>query len=845
MNDEKKPKNQGDAKRLEAQEKARKRQMDKKKETEKRRKKLQTSLAYTPTQPASVETSQPPNKDTSQEWQEKRPNRSRQTKSEGNYYVIPQLTLAKLDAMSIYPTPETAKLAKDASRAETIHGTVQGPRMLSSALPARSIEDLCFRVVKKKGLVGERHSKTIYPIDEKHNESVVLTDITLGIRGGLSLAEILRLQSNNEAGGVEGHVYQDIQDDQRVELEELHALKLPPKLNPLIIVTLSLTRCRIYDEGVIALSRSLPYHPEIKTLILQENGLTARGFQAIAGVMERLPLLETLDLCRNRGGDCGCTHIARHLKSATSLLHLSIGNNSIGEDGAAAISEAILLSSGYKASVNNSSVPSIWNPKREINTWISLDASQINAPAVDPLTMPRESTNPQSTASIEYSPNNVEDTSGGNIQSSLLDRSPHNVMAHTSIKNRANQPKCMPLSLRSLDMSFNSISDLGAAVIAYALPHLPFVQVLDVSTNRVGDMGLTALSHALLGSTHLLRSLLEQMPIPSPAVARLFGIETPKDTKSSKLRVLLAGTNDVGDIGATALANALQSSSIPPSVSIANNDLGIEGAQALAQAISCSLIFRSEQIKTQGRNYQPKSSVQTSKINAKINAFPSRAQLHENKVTSPIVSGKINALHRNEGNVAIEAARKLRAEVRSPKLQNPDTAGTKTKRPTGEKPMSPQLPPIQSPSNTSTKEKESTATISKIATHTTDHVAQVKRAKRKQKQNKKHIDLPPVKTTTLCESEDFDVRSPTLSAQNSHEDLLAKSKSDTSKVEMEAPSKNQPTNYTEESIFDPNGKRPILDLRGNPFLSNYMYMEGMAGRVHFESFVEYGWTVLI
>ena len=103
--------------------------------------------------------------------------------------------------------------------------------------------------------------------------------------------------------------------------------------------------------------------------------------------------------------------------------------------------------------------------------------------------------------------------------------------------------------------------------------------------SAIGDEGAKALTNALQTNTSLTRLDLGGNDIGAEGVTALANALQI----NTSLAMLYLGNNKIGDEGATALANALQTNTSLAILYLTGNDIGIEGAKALANALKTNV----------------------------------------------------------------------------------------------------------------------------------------------------------------------------------------------------------------------------------------------------------------
>mmetsp|Transcript_23137 Transcript_23137/g.50316 ORF Transcript_23137/g.50316 Transcript_23137/m.50316 type:complete len:344 (+) Transcript_23137:130-1161(+) len=139
-----------------------------------------------------------------------------------------------------------------------------------------------------------------------------------------------------------------------------------------------------------------------------------------------------------------------------------------------------------------------------------------------------------------------------------------------------------PLSLRSLSFAVNRLGDAGATTLAevIALPNASNLERLSLASNRISAPGATALAQSLSKA--------------SPALVFV-------DLGFSKSTVALNELgNNIGDVGATAFADALQHNTSLRSLSLIQNNISTVGAEALSAATNTNTTLTTLDLATFG-----------------------------------------------------------------------------------------------------------------------------------------------------------------------------------------------------------------------------------------------------
>ena len=136
-------------------------------------------------------------------------------------------------------------------------------------------------------------------------------------------------------------------------------------------------------------------------------------------------------------------------------------------------------------------------------------------------------------------------------------------------------------TLKTLDLSNNSISDAGAVALAPALHHNSTLKWLDLSNNSISDAGAVALARALHHN-----STLKELDLSNNSISDAGAVAIAQALHhNSTLKWLDLSNNSISDAGAVALAQALHHNSTLKELDLSNNSISDAGAVAIAQAL--------------------------------------------------------------------------------------------------------------------------------------------------------------------------------------------------------------------------------------------------------------------
>ena len=111
--------------------------------------------------------------------------------------------------------------------------------------------------------------------------------------------------------------------------------------NPPLLQKLNLTRNKIGNDEIEALAEFVKHLTSLQELDLSWNAIGDRGIEKLAEETKHLKSLEKLDLSNNKIGDEGAAKLAQSLKNLTSLRVLKLCSNAIGNDGTVALAKGM------------------------------------------------------------------------------------------------------------------------------------------------------------------------------------------------------------------------------------------------------------------------------------------------------------------------------------------------------------------------------------------------------------------------------------------------------------------------------------------------------------------------
>ncbi|XP_065900930.1 protein NLRC3-like [Dysidea avara] len=289
----------------------------------------------------------------------------------------------------------------------------------------------------------------------------------------------------------------------------LHHYLCGDKTNKQEIMIINLTDNHLTDASSSLIGEIIT-QLQPHTSINNSNTIGEDGATAIAQAITNNKTLKKLIINGCEITSTGATAIANSVLHNTSLEELDMSNNAIGEDGATAIAQAI---------TNNKTL------KKLIINGCEITATGATA-----------------------------------IANSLL----HNT------------------SLEELDISFNAIGEDGATAIAQAITNNKTLKKLIINGCEITSTGATAIANSLLHNTSL-----EELHMSFNAIGKNEATAIAQTITNNKtLKKLIINNCEITATGATAIANSLLHNTSLEELHMSFNAIGKNEATAIAQAIT-------------------------------------------------------------------------------------------------------------------------------------------------------------------------------------------------------------------------------------------------------------------
>ena len=306
--------------------------------------------------------------------------------------------------------------------------------------------------------------------------------------------------------------------------------------NP-IVEELEVSRNKASSVSIVALVKAIGSNTALKKLVLHGNDISDVGAKVVAEVLNCNTILEELDLSDNGIGDVGAEALAQVIGSNTTLKKLSLCSNGVGDVGAKALAKDLNCNT-------------ILEELDLSHTKICSVGTEALAEAIVSNTVLRK---------LAFSCNGIGDAG---------------TKAFSEVLN------CNTI-LEELDLSHNKIGSVGAEALAKAIGSNTALKKLNLSENHICSFGAKALAEVLNCN-----SILEELCISNNNIGSV-GAEVLAEAIGSNttLKKLSLCSNGVGDVGAKALSEVLNYNTILEELDLSGNEIGDVGTEALAQAV--------------------------------------------------------------------------------------------------------------------------------------------------------------------------------------------------------------------------------------------------------------------
>ena len=330
-----------------------------------------------------------------------------------------------------------------------------------------------------------------------------------------------------------------------------------------LLLELNIASNHIGSAGAKALAEGLKTCTKLEKLVLHSNDIRTEGVQALAKSMEQWTNFTSLDVSSNFLTSEAAKFLAIGLMNCPShtFQEMYIGNNAIGDSGLESLASALKKCTTLDISSNSISATGL---EAIADNFVSIQQLDISGNTLDGINLAVVLA--QCTCLSKLTIGQI--TGSGKKSLQLLN------VTDVIIKNT--------LSLLSLDIS-RSTQDYEA--LATTLKHCNQLHEINVSHTPLGMSiyGLAALSSSLSCLSQLTTLSLSFIQIEEETKLLANGL-----ISCTNLRKLFIDNNNIGDVGAEAIATIIEKCHQLQVLDVSNNNIGDFGARWLAAALERS-----------------------------------------------------------------------------------------------------------------------------------------------------------------------------------------------------------------------------------------------------------------
>jgi len=322
--------------------------------------------------------------------------------------------------------------------------------------------------------------------------------------------------------------------------------------------------------GIKHLVEALDHNEALVDLSVAKNGLGDGGAQKVAELLKCRTVLKKVNLRGNCITEAGVRHLANALPHNDQLLGFDVSDNGLKDGGAMALAETLPQSSLADLNIYGNGIGSLGLEQlakalpasRLVNLDLCMNAVRDEG-AKSLSTALREEACTLKVLVIsncDIGESGVRDLAAALLQNTSLTELylGGNEFGDAGVLPLADA-LCSNRSLEGLSLRQCGLTHIGAAALGVALPHMRGLQWLGLERNSMGDEGVRALATGL-GVNQSLKSLNINRQQEPGQVGEQGGIDLAAGlAANSTLQCLHAGRNRLGNLGASALAEAMMS----------------------------------------------------------------------------------------------------------------------------------------------------------------------------------------------------------------------------------------------------------------------------------------------
>ncbi|CAH3103711.1 unnamed protein product, partial [Porites lobata] len=320
------------------------------------------------------------------------------------------------------------------------------------------------------------------------------------------------------------------------------------------------------SNEVVSLSKVLSVNSSLTHLDLSKNSIGDSEAASLSQALAVNSSLTNLDLSRNSIGDSGAASLSQALAANSSLTNLNLSTKSIDFSGAASLSLALAVNSSLtNLDLSTNSIG--FSGAASLSQALAVNSSLTN------LYLSRNFIGDSGAASLSQALEVNSSLTNLNLSRNFIDDSGAWSLSRALAVNS---------SLTNLDLSINIIGFSGAESLSQALAVNSSLTNLDLSRNSIGDSGAASLSQALAVNSSLTNLDLSRNSIGGSGAASL---SQGLAVNSSLTHLDLSG-NSIGDSGGASLSQGLAVNSSLTNLDLSWNSIGGSGAASLSQGLA-------------------------------------------------------------------------------------------------------------------------------------------------------------------------------------------------------------------------------------------------------------------
>ena len=423
---------------------------------------------------------------------------------------------------------------------------------------------------------------------------------------------------------------------------------------------LDISNNNILDNGVIAISECMKKHSKLQQLVISGNNISSKGTHQLAEAVKINTTLRSLDISNNKISSDGVKFINDCLKLNCTLKELNLSENEITNEGVMELSEAIRMNMTLlklNMSKNWITIDGILNFLETINNGKfviqSLNITHNNVTKSGLIKIEQSIKKLSFPLEVFASWNEIKDENVAVLKSTIkcLSYNSHNDSIECSdikedewsLHNISNIEyratflcDCLKEdnTLQSLDLSENIIfTDNKSRCIANVVRMTKAIQInstvqkLNMSYNSISDDGAAAISDSLKINVSLQELDLAGNNIITEGAIKI--AEAIQVTKT--LQKLNLYNNNISDDGAAAISDSLKINVSLQELNLADNKITTEGAKKIAEAIQVTKTLQKLNLYNNSISDDGAAAISDS---LKINVSLQELDLEENNITT-------------------------------------------------------------------------------------------------------------------------------------------------------------------------------------------------------------------